>query len=167
MNRSLLFLVGLAAIAPVLAAHVDVKIPKENWSISFDSPPLAEKQESKKSGEYAFSANSGRFNISFFVEKPKAAGSGNRAVYEYYWPLASQNPLIAKDTITQSESDRYVRVQYDITTSLGGKNIRQKNVNYYFASHGKWVDVHISVIEPTAADEEIFSTFDSSLKYGS
>ena len=166
MRRIVVLVVALSAAGMALAANVQVKIPKEDWAISFDSPPLSKKQDSKKPGEYSFSANSGRFNISLFVEKPRDAGTSNQDVYHYYWPRASQNPMIAKETVTNSETDRYVRVQYDIVTSVGGKSFRQRNVNYYFAFQGKWVDVHISVGEPTTSDDQVFSSFDTSLRYG-
>jgi hypothetical protein len=166
MRRVLVPFVALATVATTMAANFEVKVPKEGWSISFDSPSLSKKQESKKSGEYAFSASSGLFNLSLFVEKPRDAGMGNKDVYQYYWSRASQNTMIAKDTVKQSEAERYVRVQYDIVTNLGGRSIRQTNVNYYFAFQGKWVDVHISVLEQTAADEQLIATFDKSLKYG-
>ena len=149
-----------------LASEAKVEIPKEGWSISFDSPPLSQEKESKQEGEYAFKANSDRFNISLFVEKPHGPGSSNKDCYDFYWPQASKNPMIAKDTIAMSETPKYVRVQYDIVTKLQGKKIRQRNVNYYFIFHGKWVDVHISIMAPDDKDAEVIATFDRSLSYG-
>jgi len=166
MKRVFVLAVVLASVVTAMAANVEVKIPKEGWSIFFDSPPLSKKQESKKSGEYSFSANSGSFNLSLFVEKPRGDGTTNKDCYQYYWSRGSQNPLIAKDTVSMSETDKYVRVQYDIVAPLAGKPMRLKNVNYYFIFRGRWVDVHISVGEPAAADEMVFNTFDESLKYG-
>jgi hypothetical protein len=102
-----------------------------------------------------------------FVEKPDAAGSTHKDCYDFYWPQASKNPMIAKDTIVMSETPKYVRVQYDIVTTFQGKEIRDRNVNYYFAFQGRWVDVHISVIAPEQQDEKIFAAFDKTLAYGS
>ncbi len=147
--------------------NVKVKIPKEGWSISFDSPPLSQEQESRNIDDYAFKATSGRFNISLFVEKPRGTGSSHKDCYQFYWPRASQNPMIAKNTVLTSDRAKYVRVQYDVFTEFQGKLIRQRNVNYYFAFRGKWIDVHISMIEPIKEDEGIFAAFDKSLDYGS
>lgn len=150
-----------------VAAPVTVDIPKEGWSIAFDSPSLSKQQESRGDGEYAFRANSGRFNISLFVEKPGGAGKAHRDCYEFYWSQSSRNPMIARDSVATSETPKYVRVQYDIVTQFQGQPIRQRHVHYYFVYREKWVDVHISIIVPTQEDEEIFAAFDKSLRYGS
>lgn len=160
----LMLLLGLPVVG--FATEMKVKIPKQGWFISFDSPPLSGKQESKRGGDYAFSANSDRFNISFFVEKPHGTGVTHKDCYDFYWPQASRNPMIAKDTIEMSENPKYVRVQYDIVTEFQGRPIRQRNVNYYFAFSGKWIDVHISIIAPSESDAELVTAFDRSLSYG-
>ncbi|MFI5305350.1 MAG: hypothetical protein ACHQYP_11225 [Nitrospiria bacterium] len=46
-----------------------------------------------------------------------------------------------------------------------GRRIRQKNINYYFVYKYRWVDLHISVVDPKNEDENIFTTFDKSLTY--
>jgi hypothetical protein len=157
----------LAFTGPAIAVPVKVAIPKEGWSITFDSPSLSKREESKGDGEYAFRANSGRFNLSLFVEKPGGAGKTHRDCYEFYWSQARRNPMIAQDSVQSSETPSYVRVQYDIVTQFQGQPIRQRHVHYYFVYRGKWVDVHISVIVPTKEDEEIFAAFDRSLRYSS
>jgi len=158
----------LLSLGPVAEAETaEVKVPKQGWSIFFDSPPLTNKRDSKKGGDYAFMAGSGRFNVSLYVEKPHGSGDTHKACYEFYWPKGSQNPMIAKDTVTMSEGQSFVRVQYDILAPFEGGQIRQRNVNYYFAFRDRWIDVHISVIKPTADDDALFAAFDKSLRYGS
>lgn len=157
----LLTFTGLAVAVPVKVA-----IPKEGWSIAFDSPLLSHQQESRGDGEYAFKANSGRFNLSLFVENPAGTGTTHRDCYAFYWSHAKGNPMIAKDSVVTSETPKYVRVQYDIVTQFQGQPIRQRHVHYYFVYRGKWVDVHISIIVPTKEDEETFAAFDRSLRYG-
>lgn len=166
MKRWLALVMALASVASVAAATVEIKIPGEGWSIFFDAPPLSGRQEARQSGNYAFRASSDRFNLSLFVEKPGGPGSTNRGVYQYYWAQASRDPLIAKDTVKAIETDRYVRVEYRVDTTIGNRRVRQKSVNYYFVCRGKWVDVHISVFNPTTADDELFTAFDRSLRYG-
>ena len=161
------FILLLALSATAVAAEVSVKIPQEGWSISFESPrSLSQKEESKRDGDYAFRANSGRFNISMFVERPHGTGRSHKDCYAFYWPQARRNPMIAKDTVEASETPEFVRVQYDTVAQFQGKPIRQRHVNYYFAFRGKWVDVHISIIAPSERDEEVFATFDRTLSYG-
>ena len=102
--------------------------------------------------------------MSALIEKPNG-GPSNKECYEFYWRDESRNPMIAKETISVSERPAFVRVQYDLEIPFEGKKIRQRNVNYFFAYRGRWIDVHISVIEPTPQDQAIFDRFDSSLSY--
>ena len=166
MRRLMLLVLVLAFAGTASADTTEVKIPKQGWAISFDAPALSDKKESKKSGDFAFAANSHRFNISLFVEKPRGSGTTNRDWYEYYWSRGSTNPMIDKRSVSFSETDKYARVQYDIVTTFQGKPFRMTNVNYYFIFRDRWVDVHISVSDPRPEDDQIFKTFDASLSYG-
>lgn len=148
-------------------ATTSVKIPPEGWTIAFDSPSLLNaREETTSTGDYAFSANAGRLNLSLFVERPRGPGATNLDCYNYYWPLAARNPMIDKQTVSPTRHPTYVRVQYDVVTAFQGQSIRQRHVNYYFAFRGRWVDVHLSVIEPTTQDERWIELFDGSLRYG-
>jgi hypothetical protein len=167
VTAAVVLAVVLAFFGAAGATPVKVDIPKEGWSIAFDSPALSKHEESRGDGEYAFRANSGRFNISLFVEKPGGAGKTHRDCYEFYWSQSSRNPMIVRDSVATSETPKYVRVQYDIATQFQGQPIRQRHVHYYFVYREKWVDVHISIIVPTREDEAIFTAFDKSLRYGS
>ena len=152
-------------VTPAFAKKVEVKVPDEGWKIIFDSPPLSNTQHSSKPGGYAYRGNSERFNLSLYVEPPEGTGDSHEDCYSFYWPQASRNPLIAKDTILKTQTPRFVSVQYDIVTEFEGKPIRSTNINYYFAFRGKWVDVHVSIIEPTSADAKILAEFGKSLEY--
>ena len=159
-------LVAITFPAIALAENMEVIIPDEGWRISFDAPPLSQKQDARRGGDYVFKATSDRFNLSLFVEQPQGKGNAHKDCYRFYWPQASRNPMIAKDTMVTSDTAKYVRVQYDIVAELDGQPIRQRNVNYYIAYRGKWIDVHISIIEPTEEDAKIYTAFDTSLSYG-
>jgi len=167
VRAAVVLVILLASAGSVIAVPLTVEIPKEGWSIAFDSPSLARQQESRGDGEYAFKASSGRFNISLFVEKPGGTGKSHRDCYEFYWSQAKRNPMIAQDSVQSAETPKYVRVQYDIVTQFQGQPIRQRHVHYYFVYREKWIDVHISIIVPTKEDDEIFAAFDRSLRYGS
>jgi hypothetical protein len=167
VKAAVVLAVVLAFSGAAGATPVKVDIPKEGWSIAFDSPSLSKQEESRGDGEYAFRGNSGRFNISLFVEKPGGAGKTHRDCYEFYWSQSSRNPMIVRDSVATSETPKYVRVQYDIASQYQGQPIRQRHVHYYFVYREKWVDVHISIIVPTKDDEAVFAAFDKSLRYGS
>jgi len=166
MKKTIILIILFCITAVSLAAEEKVIIPNEDWFISFDSPPLLQKQESRIEKGYAFRAKSGRFNISLYVEKPQGHGATNKDCFEFYWPKASRAPSIPINTIKVSETSKYVRGQYDVVMEYQGKTIRHRNVNYYFVFNDKWVDVHISIIAPTEKDDAIFAVFDRSLSYG-
>jgi hypothetical protein len=149
----------------VLAAVFTLPVPNEGWHFSFDTPKLSSPQTSKTADGFAFRGNAERFNMSVFVEKPSGPGITNREVYDFYWKQAQRNPMIVKSSIAVSDQPKFVRVQYDLETKFEGQTIRQRNVNYYFANRGKWIDVHISVIVPEPADQKIFDAFDAGLAY--
>jgi len=159
----MILLMGCPATA--FSEIVTIDIPEAGWGISFDAPHLSEPEDSRRGSDYAFRALSDHFNISIFLEEPAATGNMHTDSYNFYWSRASQNPNIEIPSIATTETPAYVRVQYTSTLNFQGQTYRQKHVNYYFAYSGKWVDVHISIINPTSSDESIFKTFDQSLSY--
>ena len=148
-----------------LAEEIVVPIEKQDWKITMNTPPLAKKMAREVGANFVFQANSGRFNLSFFVEPPAKEG-GNKECYEHYWPLAKRNPIIDQATVKASNTESYYRVGYDVTSPTKGATVTQRNVNYYFAFAGKWIDVHVSIIDPQKGDEEILAAFEKGLKYG-
>lgn len=152
-------------IGDKLLSRTAIPIPGEGWAIEIESPVLADQKESCENNNYVFSASSERFNLSLFVEQPQGAGKAHKDCYGFYWPQASRNPGIVKVSVATSHSDKYYRVQYDTITEFAGRQVKQKNVNYYFAFQGKWVDVHISITDPTVKDEPVIAAFDKGLSY--
>lgn len=164
MTTLLAFVVSLGLCAPASAA--EVRVPGEGWSIRFDAPPLADEQERGGDGaDYAYRANSERFNLSVFVETPQGAGT-HEACHAFYWSKASRNPRIDPESVKTARTAKYVRVQYDLVLELAGEAIRQRNVNYFFAHKGRWVDVHASIIGYGKDDARVLAAFDKSLAYG-
>ena len=149
---------------PILsfADAVAIPIPKQGWSISLDAPLFARKRGQQDGPNYVYQANGGRFNLSIFAE-PQAKAGGSKECFEFYWPQANQNPLISKPTVKVSNTDKFYRVEYEI---VAGPQTNQKNVNYYFMFEGKWVDVHISMMNPTKEDDAVIASFDKGLSYG-
>jgi len=147
------------------AAEYKITIPDQKWTISFESPTLSGSKESNNANSYVYQANSDRFNISIFVEPPKGPGMRHKDCFNYYWPRGAKNPLIDQKSIKITESKRYVKVEYNIIANIEGKTVSQQNINFFFANKGKWVDVHVSIIMPTALDITTFSTFEKSLRY--
>ena len=166
MHVRFLAAVGLIVTgACAVAQPISIPIPDQGWSIHLDAPALMQKQGQQDGPNYVYRANGGRFNLSIFVE-PQAAAGGRKECYEFYWPKASRNPYIDKASVKVSNTEKYYRVEYMIAVAANGKLARQSNVNYYFQSEGKWVDMHISFIEPTKEDETAIAAFDKVLSYG-
>lgn len=157
---------SMLATATCTTTGAEIPIPNEGWAIEFDSPFFTERKDARKGTDYTFVANAGSFNMSLFVEQPHGNGQSHADCYQYYWPLSSRDPLIMRDTIVASHTEKYYRVQCDTAVQLGDQQGRQRHVHYYFVFQGRWVDIHISIIAPTKEDDAIIAAFDKSLTYG-
>ncbi|MBI5396729.1 MAG: hypothetical protein HZA91_15655, partial [Verrucomicrobia bacterium] len=130
-----------------------------------DAPRLDKIEELRRGADYAVKGHGGLFNLSLFVEKPQSATGGHKECYEFFWAKGGRNPSIDQSSVRVSSSPRNYRVEYVTVTPFEGKKFRQKHVNYLFVFNGRWMDLHISVFEPKAGDEEIFRRFDQGLRY--
>lgn len=160
------FLLLLCWVLPLSAQNVLLPIKGATWAISARLPAISEHQEGGDiSSDFQFSGRAGRFNISYFVEQPKGMCVTSSDVYQYYWPRASRNPMIDASTVKVTEKKTFVKVEYFYSGEFGGKRINMKNVNYYALSHGKWIDLHISVSNPTQSDEDAIGEIDATLGF--
>lgn len=148
----------------------EIKVPLIGlgWQITFQAPDLRESSLEYPQGTIQFRANAGRFNVSVFVEPPPAGVSaGTHATCrDYHWSQAKRNPLIVADSIKQTTLRNCESVVYRAKGVHQGIPFVQDSVNCYFVHEGKWVDVHASVIEPTAEDSQSLADFATHLKYG-
>ena len=160
---------GATITEPAIAkiTHAEIAIPNQTWAISFDAPALSEVKQAEESAGFYYSGNSYLFNLSFFVEEPHGKGTTHVDCRDYYWAKMGKIPNIERKSIVFSETDRYARVQFDVAEPARPPlpAFRQTHVHYYFIYGGKWVDVHISLVN-AAPDDQIFKTFDASLSYG-
>ena len=148
------------------AESTTITIPDQGWTLSFDSPSLEHFSGDAKGKDFVFNAaDEGGFSLSIYVEEPKNAKTGHEACFDYYWPLAKRNPLIDAKSATIEKSDHFVKVSYNVTVSDGGEKTTVRNVNYYFAFQGRWVDVHVSRYLSGDDDAKLFDTFERSLTY--
>lgn len=162
------FLSVFLVLVPVVAsaAPTTVAIPGQGWQVSFDAPPVTERNESDHPDQYLYFGRAGRFNMSIYVETPGCKhGTKHADFLDCFWPKASRNPVIVKDSIRQECSERYCKLSYDIEAPRDRRQVRQRNINFLFAYRGKWTDVHVSVLEPTEADVKMLEAFETSLTY--
>jgi len=158
----LLFVALLSACGSVFAESQSIPIIGLGWTLTVDAPAFATKKEKPGDGGFTFQANSGNFNLSVFVETPAKVG-GNKECFDFYWAKASRNPLIDKLSVETGSNAKFHRVQY--TMNSKDQAFTVKHVNYYFAFEGKWIDVHISITNPTARDRGLIAAFDKGLGY--
>lgn len=165
----LLCLLLLARFTPAAPAE-EVKVPLVGlgWQIAFQAPGLRESSLEYPQGTVQFRANAGRFNVSVFVEPPpEGVSAGTHATCrDFQWSQAKRNPLIVADTIKQTSLRNCESVVYRAKGTHQGIPFVQDSVNCYFVHEGKWVDVHASIIEPTAEDSQSLADFATHLTYG-
>jgi hypothetical protein len=157
----------MLAITNSLRAKLDtsrLRIPGRGWSLAITAPALGRIEEENRGRNYSFRANAERFNLSLFVEQPQGAWA-HRECYEFYWAQAKRNPMIDQSSVKMTATPRFYRVEYDIKTALGNGAEVLRNVNYYFVFEGSWVDLHISMMDPSAADLRVIERFDAGLQY--
>lgn len=162
----LLFLFGCVSVAS--AAEVKVPLAGLGWQIAFKAPTLKQYTYDYPAGSIQFRANAGRFNVSVFVEPPPQGATGGSHVdcRDFYWKQAKRNPIIVQDTVKQITHGNCEAVTYRSEGEFKGTPFVQDSVNCFFVHNGKWVDVHASIIEPTAEDTKQLSEFAAQLTYG-
>lgn len=144
-----------------------IPVVGKGWQITFDGPEPAMESLQPNAEGLVYRANAGRFNVSAFVEAPAGSGGDSKACRDYYWPKASQNPMIQKDSVKQWSAPACECVEYMASGDIkDGKKFIQANVNCFFAHEGRWVDVHASVISPTEADQTMLKDLVKSLTHG-
>ena len=169
--REALAALARATVDPVPSAATSaletarIEVPDEGWSLSFQAPGLTQQKQATGKGGFQWMANATPFVISFFAETP-AGGPTHQACFDHYWALSSRNPTLDKSSISISRTPTYHRVQYDCRGTYQGRPYLQRNVNYFFAFRGRWMDLHVSVLNPTGEGDGIFEGFDRSLNYG-
>jgi hypothetical protein len=148
------------------ATQTTLVIPEQGWQLSFDAPALTVMGEENRPGQYVYVANSGKFNLSLYVEDPSCSGGkSHKAFYKCFWPKSSRNPMIVQASVVATEGPKYYKIAYDIEAPLEGRTVKAKNINFLISFRGKWTDLHISVVEPTEEDFAILDAFEKSLNY--
>lgn len=159
------FLVGLLASCILAtaanAALQSVPVPGASWEIRLDAPELGARRDSYRNACYELQGRAGDLVLSLFVEPPANRETGHRACREHYWSRGSRNPTLRKDSVVISSSPRYERVEY----ILGQSGVEMRNVNYFFAHEGRWVDVHVSLRKDHPNIQALLEAFDR-LEYG-
>lgn len=158
--------------SPTFGATADMfmpgtfQVPNSGLALFIDVPGLRKTgEEGDIDSGYSFKGSNGRFTVTFFVEPPHGTATTHEAVHDYYWPLASRNPMIDKSSVKKSSADRYTKVEYFYRGEFRGKPVNMKNVNYYALVKDRWVDVHVSVSNPAPQDNAVLAALDRKLEF--
>lgn len=158
-----ILLAALASVFVISAAQAEeqtISVPREGWRIRFNAPKLTP-TENEVPG--VFTGIAGRFQLSFFVEKPRCPGPDtDENIYNCFAALLKKNPTVLWDTESGNKAKNGVHVAYmaELKTDKGVGCAF--NLNLLFAHGGKWADVHLSFASPTKEDVPvIFDIADS------
>jgi len=160
--RLLTVVIAVCLSTPLFGVPEIVQIP--GGRVTLDVPPIKDRLIEKDGVNFSYQASSGRLSLSVFAEPPAKPG-GNQECYEFHWQKVGANPLVRKQTVKASHTDAYHRVEYMVATTIQGEAVTQQNVNYYFVFEGKWVGIHLSIINPTPEDAALIAAFDKGLVY--
>lgn len=148
---------GEAAGNPQL---LNIAIPNQNWNLLIANLGFGEWNKQQDSNHFVLYSQPGSnsFNLVLIVETPANNLPGNDPVYNFYWANMANNSQIDPQTVKVEKRDKFIKVGYTAQN--------QPNVNYFFACHGQWVDVHLSKASLDAGDDKSFAAFDNDLSYG-
>lgn len=154
----------LFAVTSVHAEQLVVPVAGEGWHLAFEGPRLFKEAMQQDAQGLQYKANAGRFNLSVFVESPDGKGGDHKACRDFYWPQASRNPMIQKQTVKHWSAPEGECVEYVLAGEREGVGaFSLANINCYCSHQGKWVDVHASVISPTDEDVQMLQKLAKSL----
>ncbi len=143
----------------------------ERARITFDSPKMSKLKESNENGRYRYVASSvgepdQRFNLSIYVEPVDCKyGKSLEQVARCFMERLDSLPGVTKEADAPSCERTRCDFMYVLSQRGGDRMIRQLNLNSLFVYGGKWIDVHMSVLNPVAEDAQILARFAASLKF--
>lgn len=144
---------SLLSCSACFAEPITVKIPRQEWAVTFDSPaPLQLVEKSGLPGSY-FAGSDGRFNISLFVGDPSCPGG--TSAYDSYKCLRPKLYKIAgivESSISLERRRDAIQVSYVVYVPTGDKSIKTMHTHVLFERGGKWGDLHMSAVQPSVAE---------------
>jgi hypothetical protein len=160
--------VWLAALLPLLLAvpapafgrgpgvpapALRLSLPGQAWTLEIPSDELAiEGDLTRSDGRARALAAQDPAGLAMTVFLEANQGTTSQACREMYWQrLKSQSPL-AMDDVKMSERGPVALVEYVVREHQGVK-LDQKHLNAYLAKAGTCIDIHLSKVRFTPADE--------------
>jgi hypothetical protein len=158
-------LVCVLGSAVMHAETLIIPVVGQGWLIKFEGPVLAVESTEFNADGMLYRGNAGRFNVSAWVGAPVGNGGDSKACRDHFWQLASQNPMIQKESIKPWSTQWGEWVEYVTVDESQGEKMNLANMNCFFELLGRWVDVHAWVISPTDEDTQMLKAVAESLMY--
>lgn len=140
-------------------------VPDTNWmlEIQTDGFDLQETQVSDDGfGTMMMASNPKTLMVmSVYLEKAQHKGD-SREARKYYWANTDKNSP-RKEDIRISEFGGLPIVEYKVK-DFQGTRVNQKSVNAYLAKDDVWIDVHLSKVQFSDADQELFDSILKSIR---
>jgi hypothetical protein len=155
----------MVSSAVLHAETLVIPVVGQGWRIKFEGPVLAVESQHFDADGLIYRGNSGRFNVSAYVENQPVGGGDNKACRDHFWQKAAVNPMVQKNSVKQWSTPLCECVEYVTVDESQGEKQTQANIDCYFELLGKWVDVHASVIAPTDDDTRMLKKLGESLIY--
>lgn len=166
----LIFVLGLSFFAGVACAEVTTLHLPEKASLTFESPKMSKLKEMTQDGRYQYAASSAgesdpRFNLSIYVEAIDCRyGKSVSQVARCFVEGLDSIPGVIKEADSPSCERQRCDVFYVLSRKVGERTIRQLHLNSLFVYGGRWVDVHLTVLNPVAEDAQRLAKFAATLQ---
>ena len=84
---------------------------------------------------------------------------------EASWKILLKDPGLPYTDLRRSEASGMARLDRIVTGSPSGTKVHQKNVNVYAVRDELWLDVHLSKMDYTAADDPLFEAIVKTIRF--
>lgn len=157
--KKIIVLIAASMLAMTASAASNrLPIPGENWAVTFQGPDLLKVKETSYAQRYAYVANAGKLNVSLNVNKPDCPGNtDNDSLVKCFGEKMQQNPYIVKHSMTTQMMSDGVLISYSMEMPIGNKTLRTANLHRLFSHQGKWVNLHVSVVDPAKGEAKTAS----------
>ncbi|HSB08217.1 MAG TPA: tetratricopeptide repeat protein [Blastocatellia bacterium] len=161
----------LASPSPTLAQSANLPrlsklgVPDANWMLQIQTDGFVLQQtqiEDDGFGTMMMASNPKTLMVmSVYLERAPHKGDSHEA-RRYYWGKTDKNTP-KKDDIKLSDFADLPIVEY-MVKSFQGSRVNQKSVNAYLAKGDVWIDVHLSKVDFSPADQELFDSILRSIR---
>ncbi|WP_374658991.1 hypothetical protein [Inhella sp.] len=133
--------------------------------LSLRVPAMARGQLREREASYYWLGNAGRFNLSLIATAPDCQGGERHAqAADCFQSRLAGLPGQLADSIERQDLPDHSRLRYWQQVPWRDRQLRIRHLHLYLALQGHWVDVHASLVEPSATERPWFDALGDSLE---